>query len=326
MQQNNTNESTTGGGTDLGLDYWMGDIEKTSFDQVIFSHCGGVFRKGIAWDGRSSWMSFDRREGVFQWVLTGDFPKPALYDRSGEALTVTMNINSLWWNFQMWERSNGDEQSESDNISIGLKIFAGQWNGSWSQIPFQRDLVSDDGETTKIVTGGNTMCFSPHENDYDFYNKAYPLRELPIYDPRENTWEDHEGWTHCLEEPDWVEGMLSESPGEEQENELEEGEVLGDEVQGDLTEEDLRKKKEEAEERARSLFQEEEVRADPFDGKFYTRGEFLYHYGTSLQWDFMAEEKAFKRAVLGKWILDNGSYMRKEATNYLLDKMIETFV
>ena len=318
MQQNNTNESTTGGGTDLGLDYWMGDIEKTSFDQVIFSHCGGVFRKGIAWDGRSSWMSFDRREGVFQWVLTDDFPKPALYDRNGEALTVTVNINSLWWNFQMWERSNGDEPGESDNISIGLKIFSGQWNGSWSQIPFQRNLVSDDGETTKIVTGGNTMCFSPHENDYDFYNRAYPLRELPIYDPRENTWEDHEGWTHCLEEPDWVEGMLSDSPDEErgeEENTLTEGES----ERTKLDEEDIEKM-------ARSLFQEEEVRADPFDGKFYTRGEFLYNYGTSLQWDFMAEEKAFKRAVLGKWILDNGSYMRSEATNYLLDKMIETLL
>lgn len=325
MQQNNTNESTTGGGPDLGLDYWMGDIEKTSFDQVIFSHCGGVFRKGIAWDGRSSWMSFDRREGVFQWVLTEDFPKPALYDRNGEALTVTVNINSLWWNFQMWERSNGDEPGESDNISIGLKIFSGQWNGSWSQIPFQRNLVSDDGETTKIVTGGNTMCFSPHENDYDFYNRAYPLRELPIYDPRENTWEDHEGWTHCLEEPDWVEGMLSdESPDEDQEDQgLEEGEVYEDakeDIQEDL------KKKTESEERARGLFLKVEVREDPFDGNLYTKEEFVDYYGTSLQWDFMAKEKAFKRAVLGKWILDNGSYMRKEATNYLLDKMIETFL
>lgn len=310
----------------LCLDYWMGDIEKTSFDQVIFSSCGKVFKKGIAWDGKSSWMVFDRKDGIFQWVLTEEFPEPGLYDDP----PVTMNVNNLWWNFQMFERFNGEEPGDPDKISVRLKIFAGQWKGSWSQIPFQRDLVSDDGETTKLVSEGNTMCYSPHDQDYEFYNKSYPLRELPIYDPRQNTWEDHEGWTHCLEEPDWVENMVSyDSPDEDheegnEEEQLEEGEIRQDSPKKDNME-DL-KKKAEAEERARGLFQEVEVREDPFDGELYTKKEFVDYYGTTLQWDFMTEEKTFKRAVLGKWILDNGSYMRPEATNYLLDKMIETFL
>ena len=59
--------------------------------------------------------------------------------------------------------------------------------------------------------------------------------------------------------------------------------------------------------------------------EFDTIQEFVDYYGTTLQWDFMTEEKTFKRGILGKWILENGEYMRKEATNYLLDKMIETF-
>ena len=311
----------------LCLDYWMGDIEKTSFDQVIFSSCGKVFKKGIAWDGKSSWMVFDRKDGIFQWVLTEEFPEPGLYDDP----PVTMNVNNLWWNFQMFERFNGEEPGDPDKISVRLKIFAGQWKGSWSQIPFQRDLVSDDGETTKLVSEGNTMCYSPHDQDYEFYNKSYPLRELPIYDPRQNTWEDHEGWTHCLEEPDWVENMVSyDSPDEDheegnEEEQLEEGEIRQDFPKKDNME-DLKKKKAEAEERARGLFKEVEVREDPFDGELYTKKEFVDYYGTTLQWDFMTEEKTFKRAVLGKWILDNGSYMRPEATNYLLDKMIETFL
>jgi len=310
------------------LDYWMGDIEKTSFDQVIFSSCGRVFRKGIAWDGKSSWMVFDRKDGIFQWVLTRDCPEHELY----EDPPVVMNVNCLWWNFQMFERFNGEEPGDPDKISVRLKIFAGQWKGSWSQIPFQRDFVSEDGETTMLVPEGNTMCFSPHDKDYEFYKKAYPLRELPIYDPKKNTWEDHEGWTHCLEEPDWIENMLSyDSPDEsheeekEQEEELEEGEIQEDISKKDNME-DLKKKKAEAEERARNLFQEVEVREDPFDGNLYTKKEFLDYYGTTLQWDFMTEEKTFKRSILGKWIIDNGSYMRPEATNYLLDKMIETFL
>jgi len=311
-------------GDNLPLDYWMGDIEKTSFDQVIFSSCGKVFKKGIAWDGKSSWMVFDRKDGIFQWVLTGDFPEPGLYDDP----PVTMNINSLWWNLQMFERFNGEEPGDPDKISVRLKIFAGQWNGSWSKIPFQRDLVSEDGETTKLVPGGNTMCYSPHEQDFEFYNKAYPLRELPIYNSGEKTWEDHEGWTHCLEEPDWVENMLSYDSSEEnqgqEEEQLEEGEIRED-VQKKDNLEDLLKKKYEAEERARQLFQTVEVREDPFDGGLYTKEEFIDYYGTTLQWDFMLEEKSFKRGILGKWILDNGDYMRPEAVNYLLDKMIETF-
>ena len=313
------------------LDYWMGDIEKTSFDQVIFSSCGKVFKKGIAWDGKSSWMIFDRKDGVFQWVLTEEFPEPGLY----EDPPITMNVNNLWWNFQMFERFNEEELADPEKISVRLRIFAGQWDGSWSRIPFQHDLVSEDGEMTKLVSEGNAACFSPpHDQDYEFYNKGYPLRELPIYDPRENTWEDHEGWTHCLEEPDWVENMLSyDSPDEGQgeddkgheEEQLEDGEIQEDVPKKDNME-DLKRKKAEAEERARGLFQEVEVREDPFDGNLYTEKEFVDYYGTTLQWDFMSEEKTFKRGVLGKWILDNGSYMHPEATNYLLDKMIETFL
>jgi hypothetical protein len=338
MQQQNIDPKTmtpgdtlTGVDYNLGPDYWMGDIEKTSFVQVIFSSCGKVFKKGIAWDGKSSWMVFDRKDEIFQWVLTEESPKSGLYDDP----PVTMNINSLWWNFQMFERFNGEEPGDPDKISVRLKIFSGQWNGSWSKIPFQRDLVSEDGEPTRLVPGGNTMCYSPHDQDYEFYNKAYPLRELPIYDPRENTWEDNEGWTHCLEEPDWIENMLSydsldedheEGPGEEQ---LEDGEVFED-AREDVSKkdnmEDLKRKKAEAEERARGLFQEVVVREDPFDGNLYTKKEFVDYYGTTLQWDFMSEEKTFKRAILGKWILENGSYMRPDATNYLLDKMIETFL
>ena len=291
------------------VDYWGGDIEKTSFDQVIFSSCGRIFKKGIAWDGKSSWMVFGTKEGIFQWSMTEDCPS--------QTQPITLNVNSLWWNFQAWERYNGEEPNDPDKIVTRIKVFAGQWNGSWSKIPFQWDLVSDE-DTTKEVSENDPILYTPQDQDYKFYKDSFPLRELPIYNSGGGgkTWEDFEGWTHCLEEPDWVEDLLSEQK-EEREQEEEQEEEQG--------EEDLMKKKYEAEERARQLFQEEEVREDPFDGGLYTKEEFVDYYGTTLQWDFMTEEKTFKRGILGKWILENGEYMRPEATNYLLDKMIETF-
>lgn len=317
------------------LPQWGGDIEKTSFDQVIFSGCGEIFKKGIGWDGKSSWMIFDRKDGIFQWVLTERKP---LLDEFGYKMSVPMmNVRDLWWNFKMGEFIWDENDVREDNtIYAQVKIFSGQWNGSWSHVPYQWNLLWD-GKGLEVESEGFQGDYIPyaiHDRDYEFYNKAYPLNELPIYDPRQNTWEDHEGWTHCLEEPDWVEDMLSyDSPEEGQEEDekgheeeqLEDGEIREDVPKKDNME-DLKRKKAEAEERARGLFQEVEVREDPFDGELYTKKEFLDYYGTTLQWDFMSEEKTFKRGVLGKWILDNGSYMRPEATNYLLDKMIETFL
>lgn len=301
----------------LGVSQWSGDPEKTSLNQVIFSECGRVFKKGIGWDGNPGWMIFDRREDIFQWVFTEMEPR---------VRSLTMNIQFLRWNIQCTERYNGDEPGDPDKVFTRIKMFSGLWNGSWSLVPFQWDLYStDDG--VKMTSGEclQEKPFTPQDNDYDFYKGAYHLSELPIYNSIGKEWEDQEGWTHYPEQGEVEENIQYDSYEEEEQPEQPEQQEQ-DVPEENLSQEDLLRRKEEAEERARGLFQVVEVREDPFDGNYYTKQEFLDYYGTTIQWDFVSEEKLFKRSILGQWIIHNGSYMRPESVNYLLDKMIETFL
>ena len=283
--------------------FWEGDIEKTNFEQVIFSPCGRVFKKGVGWDGKSSWMIFNRKDGIFQWILSDEMDNVVSALQASES--VVLNINSLWWNFYISEIEGGEEKTH-------IKIFVRESSslGPWENVTYQCDLICEGGSLpTAVEESYDYGNHTPINND--FYKKAYPLRELPIYDGGNKTWEDHEGWTHCLEEPDWVESMLSYESSDDENRES-----------------TAEKKEERKEKKERQEIEEvkEELREDPFDGDLYTKKEFLDYYGTTLQWDFMSEEKTFKRGILGKWILENGSYMRPESTNYLLDKMIETFL
>ena len=278
--------------------YWEGDIEKTNFEQVIFSPCGRVFKKGVGWDGKSSWMVFDRKDGIFQWVLSDKMENVVSALQASES--IVLNINSLWWNFYISEIEDGEEKTH-------IKIFVRESSILEPQdVDYQCDLICK-GRSEPIVVEesydyGNHTAFNNN-----FYNNAYSLKELPIYNGKNKNWEDHEGWTHCLGEPEWVEQLLSE---EEQDWPQD---CPQDWQQGCPQDKSPEEK-------------EEELREDPFDGGLYTKEEFVDYYGTTLQWDFMSEEKTFKRGILGKWILENGDYMRPEATNYLLDKMIETFI
>ena len=270
------------------INEWMGDIEKTSFDQVIFSG-EEVFKKGIAWDGKSSWMKFTLKDDIFQWVFSEDNPTPF-------SPSFVVNENILWWNFIV----RSDE-------SYDILFFFGQWDGgnaewihrmSWQGGKTQLGAIEDPGDSGFL---------------YESYKNSFPLRELPIYGY--DGVDEVDGWS-CVgysdgeKHGDWEqeEGEVEEKEGEEQlegeeEQEVEEGEEEeGEEEEG------------------------EGKRPDPFDLDYYSKREFENYYGSTLEWDFMSPEKNFKRSVIGKWILENGSYMRIESVNYLLDKMIETFM
>ena len=67
------------------------------------------------------------------------------------------------------------------------------------------------------------------------------------------------------------------------------------------------------------------VRFDPYDGKPYTKGEFLDYYGDLVEWDFMAPKKILIRKDLFK-IMNSLDGLSKEGFNLLLDKIIETYL
>ena len=207
--------------------FWEGDIEKTNFEQVIFSPCGRVFKKGVGWDGKSSWMIFDRKDGIFQWVLSDKMENVVSALQASES--VVLNINSLWWNFYDWPENHGGAH---------IKIFNRYSSG---EKPCEYDLKCGGGSEPIIVKEFGLWprsSISPFNND--FYNNAYSLKALPIYNSGGGgkTWEDYEGWTHCLEEPDWVEDLLSE-----QEQEEEHSGSLEEQSETQEQEEDLMKKK-----------------------------------------------------------------------------------
>ena len=69
----------------------------------------------------------------------------------------------------------------------------------------------------------------------------------------------------------------------------------------------------------------QERRFDPYDGKLYTKGEFLDYYGNLVEWDFMAPQKILIRKDLFK-IMNSLDGLSKEGFNLLLDKIIETYL
>ena len=69
----------------------------------------------------------------------------------------------------------------------------------------------------------------------------------------------------------------------------------------------------------------QERRFDPYDGKPYTKEEFLDYYGDLVEWDFMAPKKILIRKDLFK-IMNSLEGLSKEGFNLLLDKIIETYL
>ena len=69
----------------------------------------------------------------------------------------------------------------------------------------------------------------------------------------------------------------------------------------------------------------QERRFDPYDGKPYTKEEFLDYYGDLVEWDFMAPKKILIRKDLFK-IMNSLDGLSKEGFNLLLDKIIETYL
>ena len=69
----------------------------------------------------------------------------------------------------------------------------------------------------------------------------------------------------------------------------------------------------------------QERRFDPYDGKPYTKDEFLDYYGDLIEWDFMAPKKILIRKDLFK-IMNSLDGLSKENFNLLLDKIIETYL
>tara|TARA_B100001093_G_scaffold516656_1_gene595959 strand:+ start:1677 stop:2423 length:747 start_codon:yes stop_codon:yes gene_type:complete len=69
----------------------------------------------------------------------------------------------------------------------------------------------------------------------------------------------------------------------------------------------------------------QERRFDPYDGKAYTKDEFLDYYGDLVEWDFMAPKKILIRNDLFK-IMNSLDGLSKEGFNLLLDKIIETYL
>ncbi len=69
----------------------------------------------------------------------------------------------------------------------------------------------------------------------------------------------------------------------------------------------------------------QERRFDPYDGKAYTKDEFLDYYGDLVEWDFMAPKKILIRKDLFK-IMNSLDGLSKEGFNLLLDKIIETYL
>lgn len=69
----------------------------------------------------------------------------------------------------------------------------------------------------------------------------------------------------------------------------------------------------------------QECRFDPYNGKVYTKGEFLDQYGNLVEWDFMESRKILVRKDLFK-IMNSLNALPKENFNALLDRIIETYL
>jgi len=70
----------------------------------------------------------------------------------------------------------------------------------------------------------------------------------------------------------------------------------------------------------------EECRPDPWTGEIYTKEEFIYCYSREIEWDIQDPWKILKRKKINDLIFRYNGVLPPQSLNYLLDKMIETFM
>jgi hypothetical protein len=71
---------------------------------------------------------------------------------------------------------------------------------------------------------------------------------------------------------------------------------------------------------------ETEYRVDPYDFKLYTREEFYEYYGRYLEWNIQDPRLIIRRNNIDYMISRYKNILYLENINYLVDKMIETFI
>lgn len=70
----------------------------------------------------------------------------------------------------------------------------------------------------------------------------------------------------------------------------------------------------------------EEYRVDPFDLKLYNHKEFLDYYGRYLEWDFQDPRLIIHRKNINNMIMGYRNILPPENINFLLNKIIDTFM
>ena len=70
----------------------------------------------------------------------------------------------------------------------------------------------------------------------------------------------------------------------------------------------------------------EEYRVDPFDFKLYNRKEFFDYYGRYLEWDLQDPRLIIRRKNIDEMIMSYKDHLYVENINFLLNKIIETFI
>lgn len=70
----------------------------------------------------------------------------------------------------------------------------------------------------------------------------------------------------------------------------------------------------------------EEYRVDPFDFKLYNREEFFNHYGRYLEWNLQDPRLVIRRKKIDDMIIGYKDTLYVENINFLLNKIIETFI
>ena len=70
----------------------------------------------------------------------------------------------------------------------------------------------------------------------------------------------------------------------------------------------------------------EELRVDPWDYKLYTQKEFFDYYGRYSEWEFQHPAKVLKRKKINDMVFRYKNVLKKDNMNFLLDKIIETFL
>jgi len=69
-----------------------------------------------------------------------------------------------------------------------------------------------------------------------------------------------------------------------------------------------------------------ELRVDPYDFKLYTKEEFFEYYGRYLEWDIQHPILIIQRKKINDMIIRYKKVLEPENINFLLDRMINTFL